>query len=1076
MVLVAVSPFLIFSAPVYSQASWPTSWIEIDWDKNENGPKDDWRDVEYAYYQYDSSYFYLKLKCYDTPGKKWAVAPDGDGRYKWFIDFEGNLTFSGENIFDAEYLLFVEDTDEDASGEMYLLYETNGDNNFGEYEPWPPANYSNYEVTDPNVGGWRIFGTYQMEMYISWSSIGDPSSFWITWATDQENSNLDQGPTTDHADEEQPIPISRAQYTLTVNIVGSGSVTKNPDQATYTNGTVVTLTAVPDAGWSFSNWSGDLTGSTNPDTITMDSNKTVTATFTQDQYTLTITTTTGGTTSPPPGDHVYSPGTNVSVTATPDACYQFDHWELDGVDVGSANPYTVTMDANHTLHAVFTQINYTLTITTTTGGTTSPSPGAHDYPCCTNVSVTAIPDACYVFDHWELDGFPAGSANPITVHMDSDHTLHAVFATINYTLTITTTSGGTTSPSPGPHVYSCCTNVSVTAVPDTCYQFDHWELDGVDVGSANPYTVHMDSDHTLHAVFAITNYTLTITSTAGGTTNPSPGSYKYSCSSSVPVTATPDHCYQFDHWELDGVDVGSANPYTVTMDGDHTLHAVFTQITYTLTITTTTGGTTSPSPSAHDYPCCSNVSVTAIPDSGFAFDHWELDGVDVGSANPYTVHMDSDHTLHAVFTGVTYTLTITTTAGGTTSPSPGAHVYPYCTNVSVTATPDPCYQFDHWELDSVDVGSANPYAVHMDMNHTLKAVFVRKTFWLTIQVEGIGTTDPSPGVYKHNCCEYVSVAAIETDPCWRFDHWELDGSWNYSNPISVHVNDNYTLKAVFVRKTFWLTIQVTGTGTTSPSPGAYQYNCSEDASVTAIETNPCWKFDHWMLDGTPAGSSNPITVHMDANHTLHAVFTQINYTLTVNIVGSGSVTKNPDLANYPCGTQVNLTANPDPCWTFSGWSGDASGTATQITITMDSDKTVTATFTQEEYTLAINIVGSGSVTKSPDMATYPCGTVVTLTAVPDAGWKFSHWSGDASGTTSPTTVTMDGHKTVTATFIEEMPPTPVGGYAAPIDIAIGKEVSHLLASQIGLAFALLAAMAVTILLTRRRGKRLKQKR
>ncbi|MHA2429383.1 MAG: InlB B-repeat-containing protein, partial [Candidatus Hermodarchaeia archaeon] len=52
------------------------------------------------------------------------------------------------------------------------------------------------------------------------------------------------------------------QYSLTINIVGSGSVSKNPDEATYTYGTVVTLTAAADAGWTFSSWSGDLTGST----------------------------------------------------------------------------------------------------------------------------------------------------------------------------------------------------------------------------------------------------------------------------------------------------------------------------------------------------------------------------------------------------------------------------------------------------------------------------------------------------------------------------------------------------------------------------------------------------------------------------------------------------------------------------------------------------------------------------------------------------------------------------------------------------------------------------------------------
>ncbi len=69
------------------------------------------------------------------------------------------------------------------------------------------------------------------------------------------------------------------QYTLTVNTSGQGSVSMNPSQASYAAGSTVQLTATPAAGWSFVGWSGDLSGSTNPATITMSSAKTVTATF-----------------------------------------------------------------------------------------------------------------------------------------------------------------------------------------------------------------------------------------------------------------------------------------------------------------------------------------------------------------------------------------------------------------------------------------------------------------------------------------------------------------------------------------------------------------------------------------------------------------------------------------------------------------------------------------------------------------------------------------------------------------------------------------------------------------------------
>jgi hypothetical protein len=76
------------------------------------------------------------------------------------------------------------------------------------------------------------------------------------------------------------------QFTLATSVVGAGSITRNPDQATYTQGSTVTLTAVPAAGYTFSSWSGGATGTANPTTLTMDSNKTVTATFVAGSTTL----------------------------------------------------------------------------------------------------------------------------------------------------------------------------------------------------------------------------------------------------------------------------------------------------------------------------------------------------------------------------------------------------------------------------------------------------------------------------------------------------------------------------------------------------------------------------------------------------------------------------------------------------------------------------------------------------------------------------------------------------------------------------------------------------------------------
>jgi len=71
-------------------------------------------------------------------------------------------------------------------------------------------------------------------------------------------------------------------------------------------------------------------------------------------------------------------------------------------------------------------VTYTLTITVTAGGTTSPAPGTYEHPETTVVSVTAIPDAGYVFVRHEVDGVEHPE-NPVEVIMDADHVVHTVF-------------------------------------------------------------------------------------------------------------------------------------------------------------------------------------------------------------------------------------------------------------------------------------------------------------------------------------------------------------------------------------------------------------------------------------------------------------------------------------------------------------------------------------------------------------------------------------------------------------------------------------------------------------------------
>jgi uncharacterized repeat protein (TIGR02543 family) len=80
-------------------------------------------------------------------------------------------------------------------------------------------------------------------------------------------------------------------YTLTVNTSPSGAGTVSPAQASYASGTQATVTATPVSGYTFSRWSGASTSTSNPLSITMNGDKTLTAVFEQVANAVIITLT-----------------------------------------------------------------------------------------------------------------------------------------------------------------------------------------------------------------------------------------------------------------------------------------------------------------------------------------------------------------------------------------------------------------------------------------------------------------------------------------------------------------------------------------------------------------------------------------------------------------------------------------------------------------------------------------------------------------------------------------------------------------------------------------------------------------
>lgn len=168
------------------------------------------------------------------------------------------------------------------------------------------------------------------------------------------------------------------------------------------------------------------------------------------------------------------------------------------------------------------------------------------------------------------------------------------------------------------------------------------------------------------------------------------------------------------------------------------------------------------------------------------------------------------------------------------------------------------------------------------------------------------------------------------------------------------------------------------------------------------------------------------------------------YPLVVNTGGLGSGTISGTANGTPCagncagsyasGTAIVLQASAAAGSTFTGWSGDCSGTGS-CNLTMNGAKSVTATFAggnPGDHTLTVTVSGNGSVTGTQIACpgdcsgTYSNGTVVGLTATPGQGWQLSAWSGGCSGN-GACSVTMNADAGVTATFVP-LPTLLVDGF------------------------------------------------
>ena len=360
------------------------------------------------------------------------------------------------------------------------------------------------------------------------------------------------------------------------------------------------------------------------------------------------------------------------------------------------------------------------------------------------------------------------------------------------------------------------------------------------------------------------------------------------------------------------------------------------------------------------------------------------------------------------------------------------------TQVTVTATPAEGYVFLRWSMGGAD--DTNP-VMTFSMNNriqTLPFPIIRR---LPLVISGVTpagggtvslTPEGSPMTFGTDQARYyplgtrVTTTAVPNEG-YEFTEWTQRFSNGTIRSVSRspavmsqldNYNEVYTLTANFSRL-YRLTTNVTpaGSGTVSVNNDRGSYAAGTQLTITATPAEG-YVFTGWQGASTEAQPALQFTT-ADSAQTLTATFARA-YTLTTNtaptIGGTVSYPLLPGQTRFVGGTNVTVTARPMLGYAFSGWSGASTSTNPVVTVTMDSDKTLTANFLRE-YTLNIRNNIGGNVSRSPNQTGYIDGTQVTVTALPVTNYQFVGWSGASMSTNPIVTITMNSDKLLEAKFV-----------------------------------------------------------
>jgi hypothetical protein len=549
-------------------------------------------------------------------------------------------------------------------------------------------------------------------------------------------------------------------YTLTVNYK-------------YTDGSTAAPTHTESVNYNayYSVTSPAITGYT-PDLAVVSGtmgteNVTVDVTYTINSYIISASAnpTVGGSVN---GAGTYNHFETAILTATASTGYTFINWTENGTVISTSPTISFMVEGPRTLVANFQLNSYQITAIAnpTVGGTATGTGTYNHFETCTLV---ATPNAYYEFTNWTKNGQVVSTNATYSFTVEGGGTYVAHFTRVSHQVTALAdpTEGGSVD---GAGSFTHGTYCTLTATASTGYTFSRWTKNGTVVSSNPSYSFPVIEDATYVAHFSLNMYTVTVSAdpTEGGLVSGN-GSYQYG--NSCTVLAVPNPGYTFTNWTKNGIVVSNDEMYVFPVLENTNLVAHFSQDQYYIDVfvAPVAGGTATGNGYFTYGETC---TLTATPNTGYAFVNWTKNGTAVSSNANYSFTVTESGDYVANFAVARYTLTVLA------EPAEGGNVigggtYDYGQVVTLRAVTHEGYEFINWTKDGASVSSNALYSVVVRGDAEYVAHFRPYVYEIKANTYPDNTGDID-GIGFYNYGETCTLTVTPHNG-YEFINWTLDG-------------------------------------------------------------------------------------------------------------------------------------------------------------------------------------------------------------------------------------------------------------------------------------------------------------